>query len=515
VLSTPRAEKLLRVTRTALSDPEEFSRLVIGRPLYPYQAEALRGIVPYLGTDAIDSPEFVVMMARQGGKNEMSAHLEAFLLNRLRKKGGQIVKASPTFKPQTVNSMERLKLILDNWWNRRRWRTNLQYMVRLGLARVLFFSADPQAQVVGATADVLLEGDEAQDIDETKWGKDFMPMVAVSNAPRIYYGTAWTNNTLLAKKEAEATANHRRDGVRRVFKFDWEMIARSNPRYKRFVEGEIRALGIDHPIVKTQYRLLDLSEEGTFLSDHQLALMEGDHPRARTLAEAAPLVGAEGPFDEDVATTADGPTVVMGIDFAGEDEEERDEVLRLRKPRKDSTVTTIALLDWSRATVDFPYPEVKIVDHYWWTGHNHATQYRNLARLVDAWRAQIVVCDNQGVGAGVTSFLRDKFGEVVIPYDFNQSTKSDLGFHFLAKVNTDRLKMYHEGSPSPEGEEFWYEMEQAQQQVRSMKRLSFFVPEDEGHDDFLVSAALCAWATRYVPIPIETASVRGFHGRGR
>ena len=57
-----------------------------------------------------------------------------------------------------------------------------KYIVELGAARALFFSADPGAQVVGGTASLLLECDEAQDVRETKWDKDFEPMAASTNA---------------------------------------------------------------------------------------------------------------------------------------------------------------------------------------------------------------------------------------------------------------------------------------------------------------------------------------------
>jgi hypothetical protein len=44
----------------------------------------------------------------------MTAQLEAYLLNLYQRKGGQIVKASPTFMPQTVNSLLRLEEHVNN-----------------------------------------------------------------------------------------------------------------------------------------------------------------------------------------------------------------------------------------------------------------------------------------------------------------------------------------------------------------------------------------------------------------
>ena len=52
---------------------------------------------------------FSVEIARQGGKNELSAHLEVLLLTMFMAAGGNAIKCSPTFKPQTIISMSRLK----------------------------------------------------------------------------------------------------------------------------------------------------------------------------------------------------------------------------------------------------------------------------------------------------------------------------------------------------------------------------------------------------------------------
>lgn len=486
----------------SLGDLEQFSRHVIRRPLYPYQVEAATGITPYIGTNRLDSPTFTVEMARQGGKNELSAHLECWLLNRYQNVGGQIVKAAPTFKPQVVNSIERLKSTMDNWWNRGRWKAHFVYIIRLGRARVLFFSTDKQANVVGATASLMLEVDEAQDVDEIKFTKDFLPMAAVNNAVQIDYGTAWTSNTVLEKRKSRNLDLQKKDGIRRVYVYPWEAIAEQNPQYGTFVRSEIKRLGNDHPIIKTQFRLVTIDESGTFLSDVQIEQMRGDHPRQKKPG--------------DYSTEGEEFEYVAGIDFAGESETEKDELLRSVNPRKDSTVVTIARLDWSDATDDWPYPQIQIVDHYWWTGHNHASQYQGILRLVDStWDCQSVVCDNTGVGAGVTSFLRDRLGDRIIPYDFNEATKSKLGFEFLAAVNTNRLKMYSELKASPEAKEFWKEMGLAQQEVSRMKRIRFFVPEEEGHDDFLMSTALTTWAARYVPFPGTSEQKEDFFPRGR
>jgi len=81
--------------------------------LRPYQQEVARAIF-----DSIlhgKGLTFSVEIARQGGKNELSAHIEVLLLTMFIAKGGTSIKCSPTFKPQTLISMNRLKDRLDEF----------------------------------------------------------------------------------------------------------------------------------------------------------------------------------------------------------------------------------------------------------------------------------------------------------------------------------------------------------------------------------------------------------------
>jgi hypothetical protein len=498
-----REDRLRELVQHCMGDLGAFSRYVCGIDLYPYQLEAGRHVFAKV-EDRIDDPEFVVMMSRQAGKNELSAVSEAWMLNRHQTRGGNVVKVAPTFKPQVITSMKRLERRLRNWWNRGKAKTSFGYIITLKEANISFFSADPQANVVSATADLYMEVDETQDVDETKYEKDFVPMRATTNAPVVFYGTAWTNSTLLAKKAARAEMLERRDGVRRVFRYPWWDVAEANPLYGKFVESQIEESGREHPIIKTQYCLETIEGEGKFLSEQQLALMRGDHPRETV---------RHGSF-----------TYVMGIDIAGEVEEDIDDTLLRRKaPRKDSTVVTIGKVTWPRSVylppedgasdeeMSRPLPTLRIVDFYWWTGRNHASQYNELCRLIEAWQPKRVVVDGGGVGAGVSSFLRQKFPGRIVVFHPNGPNVSALGYGYLALVNTGRFRMYadslsierapararvltQEGKGDPAAREFWLEHGLAKKELRANQQMQFFVDVSDGHDDFVKSAALCAMA---------------------
>ncbi len=430
---------------------------------------------------------FCVEIARQGGKNELSAQLELLLLTLYIAEARNLVKCSPTFKPQTVISMTRLKDRLNNAGFSGLWTAELGYIIRLGNARAVFLSADESANVVGHTAQILLEVDESQDVSKEKYTKEFKPMGATTNVTTVHYGTTWDDSTLLEEIKQTGCELEKTDGLKRCFCYDWQEVAKYNPDYLAYVEGERQRLGEDHPLFLTQYCLLPIRGGGGFLSVQQRTQLQGQHRRSR------------GPET--------GKTYVAGIDLAGEAEEEEGEKLRALKPRQDSTVVTIGELDFSSVDTLQKQPVVKVIEHYWWTGKKHAELYSQLIDILkNVWHCRRVVVDATGVGQPVSSFLKRALGSPVIPFTFTGQSKSALGFNLLAAINSGRLKMYA-GDGSDEYREFWSEMEKSRSRYRPNRTMNFYVDPSRGHDDFLMSLALLVEAAnRYQP--------RGARGSG-
>jgi len=455
--------------------------------LRPYQLEVAKAVA-----DSVLNRKgmtFSVEIARQGGKNELSAQLEVLLLTLFSSRGGNAIKCSPTFKPQTVISMARLKERLNDWGYGGVWRTEMNYIVRLGNARQIFLSADESANVVGNTAHILLEVDESQDVSREKYAKEFRPMGAATNVTTVHYGTTWDDSTLLEEVKQLNLELERKDGIKRHFRYDWQEVAAHNPHYLRYVEGERERLGESHPLFQTQYCLKPIHGGGGFLSPGQMAQMQGAHRRRRH----PDLTGV----------------YVAGIDLAGEAEEGEDAALRALKPRQDSTVVTIGELEISRDSqpdvglaypIGLAYPRVNIVEHYWWTGKPHPTLYPQLVDVLkNVWRVRRVVVDATGVGAGVASFLANALGRsVVTPFIFTQASKSRLGFDLLAAINSGRVKMYARDE-SAEFREFWFQVAKARSTFRPNQTMNFYVDPAVGHDDFLTSLALLVEAAKYTP----------------
>jgi hypothetical protein len=473
------------ITRAALlrtlADIEVFGSTVLGMPLRPYQAAVARAVLASI--DRHLGHSLTVMMPRQSGKNQLSAHLEAYLLTRKQRTGGSLVKCAPTFQPQIQVSIDRLLRALDNPLTHGQARRRDGHVVDLGLAQITFFSAEPGANVVGATASLLLECDEAQDVHPDKWEKDFRPMGATANVTSVLYGTPWTDDTLLARqitlnREAEA-----RDGVRRHFQVSWEEVAAANPTYGLHVQAEMDRLGEHHPIVRTQYLLRTVAGGGRFLDDAQVALLLGEHPPE------------DGPSPRHVGPGA----YVAGIDVAGEDEEDPDGQAVRVNPRRDATVLTIAYAAQTRVENRVLEPSFEVVHQYSWRGDRHRELYPRILSLVaEHWHCRSIVVDATGVGGGLAAFLGAALGPSrVRPYHYTAASKSQLAYDFLAAVNGGRFKLHVE-SADPVANDLRRDLlgqcEAARYAMRANHVMTFFVPERRGHDDLLNAAALLVQA---------------------
>lgn len=469
-----------------------FSEEIVGRPLRPYQMAAAKAILD--GVTRGTGETFVVMMARQMGKNELSAQLEAWLLDQNAVRGGTVVKAAPTFRPQLHVSLARLGTTLRHPRYEGAVRRAHGYRIAVGNAEAIFLSASPHANVAGATASLLLEVDEAQDVDAAKYARDFRPMAAATNATTVLYGTAWMPDTILEVQRAANDDRTRADGLARNFVLDWTTGAAHNPAYRRFVEAEIARMGEGHPLIRTQYLLLPLDGRGAFLSPENLLLLRGTHARSRE------------PVD------APGVTYVAGIDVAGGIEEGAagvGEVERYREPRRDRTVVGIAEVV---ATDDGGHPRTRLVEAYQWTGRPLHEQCDRLVHLLrDVWRCRRVVIDASGLGTDLAARLVRAMGVTVVePFTFTVASKSRLAYHLLAHVANGRLQMWDEerGGRSPESEAFWTEVSRARPVVRAGGQLGFAAPPGQGHDDHVAMLALVAWAARGVAPPSVQTLVR-------
>ena len=475
--------------RRILTDVAAFSAAIAPeRRLRSYQLRPAQAIVErVLRASAADGlnqlDQMVAVFSRQAGKDEMLAQVLAMLLLRQAHRGGSIVVAAPTFQPQAALSRDRLRdRLLGNPFTAPLTRVHDGYAISVGRATARFLSAGPQANVRGQTADLLLVANEAQDIDPDLWDAVFDPMAASTNAPTLFMGTVWSASTLLARQTRFLREQVAKDGRERVFFVPWEEVAREVPAYGDRVRSRIAQLGQTHPFVRTEYCLQELDGEGSLFPPSRIAQMVGAHPR-QLRASGSP--GCRYALLLDVAGEEEGGGNQLA--FAGGD------------ARRDSSALTVVEVTTDPAG---GRPVYRVVDRRVWTGVRHTALHDQLVDLArNVWRANWVVVDATGIGAGLASFLRESLGRrggtgtrmEVVPFVFTRTSKSQLGWDFLGLIDGGRFKEY-----ADDGDDVTrlhrrqlaattYEIASGPGAV-----LRWGVPERDGHDDLVLSAALCA-----------------------
>ncbi len=362
-------------------------------------------------------------------------------------------------------------------------------------ARIFFLSGDPTSNIVGATANALLEVDEAQDVLTSKYDKDIAPMAASTNATRVFWGTAWTSRTLLGRELRAARNAEKIDGFQRVFHITADDVRKEVPAYGKFVDEQVSKLGRNHPMVRTQFFSEEIDAEGGMFNIARLNMMKGSH---------APL-----------AAPQPGRLYAFTLDVAGEDESYLPSPSGrgaggegLSNAGRDFTALTIFEIDLSTLQDEvIRAPRYLVVGRKLWTGVKHSSIYGQLRGLIDLWQPRYIVADNTGVGAGLVSFLTNAYQERVIAFTFTSKSKSDLGWSFIAVIESGRYK--EPSSPLPPGEgqgegissEFFNQCEAAQSEILEGpgKLMRWSVPDGTRdvrtgelmHDDLLISGALC------------------------
>src|SRR3990167_3983672 len=403
-----------RQLKEAATNVQHFARWLIGITLRPYQLKAIQAVINSVYQR--DGLTFVWIFSRQSGKDEAIAIMILFLMLRFAEAAIEMICAQPTFKPQTINAMERLKSRGTNYG--RRLRRTAGYIFRFVHARVSYFSTEPTAHVVGATADRLLVINEAQDVEAAIYDKKFSPMAASGNATKLFSGTRWTSDTLLERELKAALQTQKKDGIQRVFMIDCDEVIKSNKHYGRYVKQEIIKLGRQHPLIKTQFFNEVIDAQAGMFTPSRRALMQADQPPQTT-----PTAGHIYSFLIDVAGQDEA---LLNLDGMG-------------NPGRDST--TISVVDIDLSTLEIlQAPTYRVVQRYSWQGESHLAIFGKLKSLAEAWAPQYLVMDATGVGEGLRAMTEKAFPTRTLPVKFSQQKKSELGWGFLAIIETGRFR---------------------------------------------------------------------------
>lgn len=424
---------------------------------------------------------FCLMFPRQTGKNEIQAQVENYLLFRFSEIGGNIIKISPTWKPQSINAKERFKTVTKrNEITAEKAEPSQGFMYVMNNSKLVFLSGDPNSSIVGQTASLLLEIDEAQDIGKNKFDKEIAPMAASTNATIVFYGTAWTKDTLLHREYEFCLQMQKTDGIRRVFRLTCEDIFPDVPAYKIYVMGEIAKMGRDHPTIKTQYFSEEIDAESAFLPD-AAALLAGNHEKRETPEE--------------------GHIYAIMIDVAGGEEENKagKKLETDENQKRDATAVTICDIDLSTLSTVKHGATWKVMCRYNWTGLKQTEQYARLEGLINIWCPYVCI-DATGIGGGLADFLENLVpAEKLIKFKFTVKTKSDMGWAWIAMAKLGRWKEYKENDALQN--RYYEQLKYCKYEVipGPGNMMRFAVPDgtrnENGeyvHDDLIMSACMSA-----------------------
>lgn len=326
---------------------------------------------------------------------------------------------------------------------------------------------------------IILE--ECQDISNYKILKSIHPMGASTNATLVKLGTStnYKGNFYDVIHNNKKRYENGEISIRNHFEYDYKIISKYNPKYKKYVEKEKQRLGEKSDEFQMSYCLTWILSRGMFIEVEEF--------------EQNNLNDYMGTVLEDTKANH-----VAGIDVAGVGD--------------DSTIVTITEVDWNmpviqESKIDLETGEETVYNCYntyikaWLEIRNvrdYEEQYGMITEFLRRFRLARVVCD-----ATKERSLADRLNAnlpcEVIPFVFTQKSKSDLYKHFSKEIASGRVQV-----PSDEATMETEEFKRYTQQMYDLQKgwsgqyLSVSHPNESGsHDDYCDSHALAVWGSSF------------------
>jgi hypothetical protein len=456
------------IIRNAINDVQYHRVGVMGiSPLYPPEIEIINLVEKHIALKT--GKVIAIRSARQTCKNESSAMIAVRMMGIFKKERDyySYVRTAPTWKPQIVNSKLRVEKFLEIDPIIDYYRPRYDYMYESGSANITFLSSDKQASVVGATASICLDIDEAHKVDKGKFEEDFSPMTAYHNVPTVMWGVAADKQDLLYEY-VEYNMENNPDCVLQYPASVWCEI---RPQYALHYEERRAKLGADHPVILTQYDLVDVDAVGSYLTKaQQTSILSSEH--------------------NQYSAHKDGRSYAITIDIGGEDEEEEQDPLVKSEGARDSTVALIWDVDYKDMVNG--YPMFRLVDIHWWTGkslgdktsglYGEQGQQGILLKLLQQWQPHHVVVDGRGVGEQIAGYLDTEYGVEV--YKASGNSVSEDCYGLKALINNDRVKCFRDDG-SDEYNELTRQMKNTTYEIRQHDMMRITKPHGKGHIDMV------------------------------
>jgi hypothetical protein len=482
----------------AFEDPDYHRRLERRRgsakPLRPLQVRIIKDIEGLISDGS--GHTMTIRLPRQYGKNEIAATIHERHLMKRCVEGGSIVRAAPTFRPQIVNSVRRLQKVAlnDPLFDMDRFSMKQGFIAEYGQAEVIFLSSDSMANVEGATANVLLDMDEAHRTDRKTYEEKFVPMTASTNAPQLLWGVAGDKTDLLYWARMR---NFEMGLGDRNIQVSASVISESDPVYAAHYQNRVDRLGADHPVVETQYNLVDLDAlGGAFKLHHRASLFDSDHDR------------------QSIPSYKSYCSVITVIDLAGEEESEDkyDEAQRDKGESPDNTVIINAEVDRSDVVGD--KPKIRVLDATVMrglkmqgvSGDSSISLQEALIENLNRWQPDVTVIDAKGIGHSTASWLERVWHGTVCKYSATAPSASEDIFATYAWLNLGQMKWWRDDG-SREYKQMVQEMSWTERKVTRAEQINIMKPHKRSDKKIDMVKALT-----YLPRAVGEVSVSEVFG---
>lgn len=316
--------------------------------------------------------------------------------------------------------------------------------------------------------------DEAQDVGNFKYSKSISPMGAFYNATKVLIGTPSTSKGFFYQSIERNKRNYENKmGRRNHFEYSWKVVVKYNPKYEKYIQGEMARLGEDSDEFQMSYNLKWVLERGMFVDPSRFEAL-GDPNLHRVHTDWV-------------------NTHVVGIDLG---------------KSSDSTVITIAEVDFTKPVIieksselsvpDFIVYETIIKNWVEILGDDWEAQYYQIMDVLKNYNVHRLVIDATAVGSPIADRLSANLPFEVVPYVFGTSSKSTLYKHLDGEIKSGRLKypMSAETEQTREFKKFQKQFIDLQKGY-SGQYLVVGHPDERGaHDDYPDSTALAVWGAR-------------------
>jgi hypothetical protein len=488
-------EESLDFVRNLVDKCMLFANALGKQPLYPYQEDFARRCFESIILN--DGAKLTALWSRQAGKTQAVAYVIAtvmVLFPILAKiyprffsqyENGVLVGTFAPTEQQAETLFQRIQLLLDSEHARDILSDEeigeevmvsgkvLTLKKSKSLCRMQ--TANPKAQVESKTYHLIVL-DEAQGAQDQMVNKSIRPMLASTNGTSIYTGTPTSSKNVFYE---QIQSNKRRDAKRKGsqdhFQHDWRSCAKYNPRYKKFVQGEIATMGADSDEFLLSYALKWLLEQGMFTTEERLEQL-GDKSM------------------QSLVTQWKKSPIVLGIDPAR---------------KQDSTVVTAVWVDWDNPDEN-GYFDHRVLNWLEMHGTRWEDQYARIVDFASNYNVIIAAVDGSGVGDVVTDRLALLMPRTqVIPLSSNTPDQSSRWKHMTELMNKG-LVGWPAGSQVRKKRvyrRFIQQMGDLQQTWKGPHMLAAAPDLVNCHDDFCDSLALALYATKTATMPeIEQSS---------